>query len=214
MEVTIEVRVERILALDLGPIKFKLVHDNDHGTISLAEINELELRYKRFLILCLKHRGKKIVADKRVDMFWHTHILDTEKYAVDCGHILGFFMHHFPYFGLRGAQDAQDLKTLSLIRKISISLSLANHIISKLQTVKSLTVALSNVTQQNATTSDLNAQLLPVNDCRKTIINRYQFKKLVAISLSMCFYVWQGFIIFYKTIEPFHCHFIGFILKL
>jgi hypothetical protein len=36
---------------------------------------------------------------------WHTHILDTAKYAADSEQVFGFFLHHFPYFGLRGPDD-------------------------------------------------------------------------------------------------------------
>jgi hypothetical protein len=31
------------------------------------------------------------------------------SYRVDCDAIFGRFLEHFPYFGLRGPQDAQDL---------------------------------------------------------------------------------------------------------
>jgi hypothetical protein len=31
-----------------------------------------------------------------VDVVWHEHVLDTEKYAADCQNFLGFFLHHKP----------------------------------------------------------------------------------------------------------------------
>jgi hypothetical protein len=40
-----------------------------------------------------------------VDTFWHYHILDTLKYAEDCQAVFGYFLHHFPYLGLRGEED-------------------------------------------------------------------------------------------------------------
>jgi hypothetical protein len=40
---------------------------------------------------------------------WHRHILDTRAYAEDCERIFGGFMHHFPYFGMRGDADAEAL---------------------------------------------------------------------------------------------------------
>ena len=40
-----------------------------------------------------------------VDTFWHYHILDTLKYAADCEQVFGYFLHHFPYIGLRGEDD-------------------------------------------------------------------------------------------------------------
>src|SRR5262249_39319225 len=43
------------------------------------------------------------------DRFWHMHILDTRKYAADCDAVFGHFLHHFPYLGLRGEEDAKAL---------------------------------------------------------------------------------------------------------
>lgn len=107
--ISTEKRVGRIESLDLGPIKFKLVH-GESNPISRKEVETLEKRYKRFLILSLKNRQVKIVPDKEVDAFWHAHILDTQKYAADCEHVFGYFLHHFPYFGMRGADDAEQLQ--------------------------------------------------------------------------------------------------------
>jgi hypothetical protein len=45
-----------------------------------------------------------------MDLFWHYHILDTIKYAEDCALIFGRFLHHFPYLGLRGDEDASRLR--------------------------------------------------------------------------------------------------------
>jgi len=56
------------------------------------------------------HPRDKIVPNKLVDAFWHAHILDTMKYAADCEHVFGHFVHHFPYFGLRGEEDARELQ--------------------------------------------------------------------------------------------------------
>ncbi|NJL09636.1 MAG: hypothetical protein HC908_03855, partial [Calothrix sp. SM1_7_51] len=63
-----------------------------------------------------------IVPNKAVDQFWHQHILDTEKYYQDCQEVFGYFMHHFPYFGMRGENDKQALdaafgETLTLLRE-------------------------------------------------------------------------------------------------
>ena len=43
------------------------------------------------------------------DEIWHHHILDTYKYYNDCLNIYGQFLHHYPYFGMRGGQDSTDL---------------------------------------------------------------------------------------------------------
>jgi hypothetical protein len=31
------------------------------------------------------------------------------KYAEDCHKVFGYFLHHYPYFGLRGEKDAANL---------------------------------------------------------------------------------------------------------
>jgi hypothetical protein len=47
---------------------------------------------------------------KIVDEIWHQHILDTHAYHRDCDAIFGSYLHHFPYFGMRGDADAQALR--------------------------------------------------------------------------------------------------------
>lgn len=32
------------------------------------------------------------------------------EYAEDCQNIFGYFLHHFPYFGMRGDDDSKNLK--------------------------------------------------------------------------------------------------------
>ena len=57
------------------------------------------------------HRpGLAHVPSRAADMFWHYHILDTVAYQIDCDRIFGRFLHHFPYLGLRGEDDAQRLE--------------------------------------------------------------------------------------------------------
>ena len=99
---------EQIQTLDLEAVKFKLVFDN-HGTPwSVEKVTQIEILYKRFLVLVGKHPDKYIVPfSEDVDTFWHYHILDTGKYTQDCTNIFGRFIHHFPYLGLRGKTDAE-----------------------------------------------------------------------------------------------------------
>lgn len=100
---SLEALKEKIEALDLGPIKYKLVCE--YGW-TRKEADAMEPQYKAFLYLSQKYPDKSIVPSKRLDEMWHMHILDTRKYAEDCEHLFGHFLHHFPYFGLRGADDA------------------------------------------------------------------------------------------------------------
>ncbi|TSC83579.1 MAG: hypothetical protein G01um101417_489 [Parcubacteria group bacterium Gr01-1014_17] len=102
--------IQAITALNLDPIKIKLLCSDDGPGWDRAKIECVEKRYRQFLVLNLKHRDHPIVPTKEIDTFWHTHILDTMKYAEDCQKIFGRFLHHFPYFGMRGKEDARQLQ--------------------------------------------------------------------------------------------------------
>ena len=95
--------------LDLSMIKVKL-QDKEEGLGWTVELcNEIEIEYKRFLALKRKYPEKEVVPNSLIDKFWHQHILDTLKYAQDCENLFGYFLHHYPYFGMNGKQDAQNL---------------------------------------------------------------------------------------------------------
>ncbi len=101
--------IAAIQALDLGPIKLKLLDPEEGHGWSREYADRMELAYKRFLILSITHPKETLAPSKDVDRFWHGHILDTLKYAEDCEKVFGYFLHHFPYFGMRGAEDAANL---------------------------------------------------------------------------------------------------------
>jgi hypothetical protein len=103
---SVEQVVAAISALDLEPIKFKLMDAEEGEGWSREIADRLEVEYKRFLTLHAKHPETTIVPSKEIDKFWHGHILDTMKYAEDCDVTFGYFLHHFPYLGLRGEEDA------------------------------------------------------------------------------------------------------------
>lgn len=95
--------------LDFTMVKLKL-QDKEEGKGWSTELcDEAEEEYKKFLALKKEYPDKDIVPNHIVDTFWHQHILDTEKYFEDCDKVFGFYMHHFPYFGMNGEQDKQNL---------------------------------------------------------------------------------------------------------
>jgi hypothetical protein len=96
---------ETIEALDLDPIKVKLMHVESGEGWSLEKANAVEREYRRFLYLMKTYPHEQAAPLMDVDTFWHYHILDTQKYAVDCQAVFGYFLHHFPYIGLRGEDD-------------------------------------------------------------------------------------------------------------
>ena len=105
----IEEIVAAIRALDLDPIKLKLMDREEGQGWSREYVDKMETAYKRFLTLLVKYPEETIAPSKDVDKFWHGHILDTMKYADDCDRVFGYFLHHFPYFGMRGEEDAANL---------------------------------------------------------------------------------------------------------
>lgn len=119
---TAEQMTEAVFALDLDPIKFKLMDAKEGHGWTREEADRHELEYRRFLALVAKYPEEAITPDTNVDKFWHGHILDTMKYAEDCEQVFGYFLHHFPYFGMRGDEDAANLaeaaaKTRSLYQQ-------------------------------------------------------------------------------------------------
>ena len=106
----VEKVVQAIQALDLDPIKVKLMDAEEGQGWSREYTDRMELAYKRFLTLLVKYPHETIAPTKDVDKFWHGHILDTMKYAEDCEQTFGYFLHHFPYFGMRGEDDSADLR--------------------------------------------------------------------------------------------------------
>ncbi len=102
---------ESIKNLDLEPIMVKIMEKEEGLGWDLEYTSIIAEEYRKFLTLCLENKDADIVPCGDVDKFWHYHILDTLKYAEDCDAIFGCFLHHFPYFGMRGEQDLQNLKT-------------------------------------------------------------------------------------------------------
>ncbi len=97
--------------LDLSMIKLKLSDLEEGAGWSPAFTDRVEIEYRRYLALSRAYPEKAIVPSKIVDIFWHGHILDTQVYGSDSQRIFGFFLHHYPYFGMRGPEDAQALGT-------------------------------------------------------------------------------------------------------
>ncbi|MCW7538316.1 hypothetical protein OOT46_10740 [Aquabacterium sp. A7-Y] len=98
--------LREIDALDLEAIRFQLTHDRGDFRWSAERVASAELGYRRYLKLRVLHPDVMIPPTRDADQFWHNHILDTRKYAEDCERVFGHFLHHFPYFGVQGDEDA------------------------------------------------------------------------------------------------------------
>lgn len=102
---------EYIERLDLSRLKSILTSPslpNEQGIESL-HADFCELHYKRWLFLRRKHEGKQLPPSHDIDIMWHAHILDTYFYHEVCDRVFGYYFHHYPYFGIRGDGDKQNL---------------------------------------------------------------------------------------------------------
>lgn len=95
--------------LDLSMIRMKAADPDEGAGFTEQALDAMEREYRRFLTLQILYPGQDIVPCKLVDEMWHRHILDTAAYRTDCEVLFGHFLDHFPYFGMRGQQDARDL---------------------------------------------------------------------------------------------------------
>ncbi len=95
--------------LDFARIKHKLMVSEDGDKWSFEQCELAEREYKRFLTLIKVNDRLEIVPTKLMDKFWHQHILDTVAYHKDSIQVFGYFLHHFPYFGIYGKKDQENL---------------------------------------------------------------------------------------------------------
>lgn len=124
-----------VAAIDMSMVKMKLQDADEGAGWTPAECEEAELEYKRYLTLNMRYEDRAIVPTKQIDTMWHFHILDTRAYHKDCDEVFGEYFHHFPYFGMRGDDDAQDLEdsfyeTAELYEKDFGEAMLRNHAVA------------------------------------------------------------------------------------
>ena len=105
--VEVETALERVATLDFSFLKQKLGQEKGWSPEYQGEIEDL---YRRFLALNIVYPDRKICPTGPIDEFWHAHILDTRSYERDCDYLFGHFLHHFPYFGMRGPEDYEALQ--------------------------------------------------------------------------------------------------------
>jgi hypothetical protein len=105
--ITTTIAIERVNQIDLSPINQVLKYENPSFWTN-ETIADTEEKYRRLLVLNLLYPDETIVVNKILDDYWHQHILDTKKYAEDCEKVFGYFLHHYPYFGINGPEDKED----------------------------------------------------------------------------------------------------------
>jgi len=103
----LDAALERVAKLDFSILKRKLGEEKGWSLEYQGEVEDL---YRRFLALNIVYSDRKICPTGPIDEFWHAHILDTRAYEADCNSLFGSFLHHFPYFGMRGPEDREALQ--------------------------------------------------------------------------------------------------------
>ncbi len=80
-----------IASIDLEMVKMKMAEPKEEIGWSKDQLEEAELEYKRYLVLCRRypHPTHSIVPNKIMDTMWHYHILDTRAYCADCNRVFG-----------------------------------------------------------------------------------------------------------------------------
>jgi hypothetical protein len=94
--------LEQVGQLDFTMLKRKMIEERGWTSEFCEEVESL---YRRFLALTARYPDQKICPTGPIDDFWHAHIVDTRAYMRDCEVVFGEYLHHFPYFGMRGTED-------------------------------------------------------------------------------------------------------------
>ncbi|WMN60900.1 hypothetical protein NI389_05690 [Pseudoalteromonas xiamenensis] len=103
-------KLDRAVAnLNFEKLKWKLTKSSE-STWSDEQCSLAELEYRKFLSLKKWYPKQPLVPSKLIDKFWHEHILDTKSYMKDCEAVFGFYIHHYPYFGIFGEDDHHKLQ--------------------------------------------------------------------------------------------------------
>ena len=111
---TVERAVAAVEALDLEPIRLRVM-DAERGEGWTSERAEsVERAYRTYLAMLVKHPEamESLVVSKDVDEFWHTHILHTMKYTADCQRVFGTYLHHNPQIEARSSADIERTRRL------------------------------------------------------------------------------------------------------
>ena len=101
-DATLKNAIARVSQLDFTMLKRKLMEERAWTSEFCEDVESL---YRRFLALNARYPDRKICPTGPIDAFWHAHILDTRAYELDCMLLFGKYLHHFPYFGMRGPDD-------------------------------------------------------------------------------------------------------------
>ena len=101
--------IAAIQGLDLESVKLRVTDPKLGEGWTREYADSIEIAYKNYLTMLVKYQddAEDILLAEDVDEFWHTHILQTIKYADDCQATFGGFLHHSPHIGEVTAEDIE-----------------------------------------------------------------------------------------------------------
>ncbi len=102
--------VAAIQALDLESVKIRVMDPVRGEGWTREYADSIEVAYKTYLTMLAKYpeEAEDILLSEDVDEFWHTHILQTMKYADDCQAVFGNYLHHQPHIGEFSSADIEE----------------------------------------------------------------------------------------------------------
>lgn len=107
----LDIAMAQVGMIDLTMVRKKIMDPEEGQGWDEAYAAHVEDRFCRFLVMIRVNPTGSSVPTQDIDLFWHQHILDTRSYARDCAEFLGYFLHHYPYFGMNGEEDERNLNT-------------------------------------------------------------------------------------------------------
>lgn len=102
--------LKRVRQLNLGSLAYQLKQSTPSSQWTNEQTLRAITRYLMFLYLVNQYPKLRLAPSTEIDLVWHYHILDTAQYAEDCQFLFGRFIHHYPFFGVQGEEDQQNLQ--------------------------------------------------------------------------------------------------------
>ena len=95
-----------VSSIDLSKISAKL---QSHYGVSGDDVEVMSDLYRKWLALHMCYPNAELTPNELLDEYFGTHIFwILRAYSRDCEKLFGFYLHHYPYFGLEGDEQARD----------------------------------------------------------------------------------------------------------
>jgi hypothetical protein len=99
--------LRKLNEIDFSSIASTAIEAKDGEVLTIAQVTNAIEQYRHFLVLNFLYPKRSLIPTQIVDLIWHIHLLDTQKYQQDCMEVFGYFLHHFPHAGKIDEVDKQ-----------------------------------------------------------------------------------------------------------